>query len=109
MDAVGRRSHPCRPDNRRDDKLSHLSERSEMNIGALVLVALGLVVVIIALRGTQSQVFPGLFNQSSSSTSSSPQPAPVGSGSQLKNPNPDGSCPAGTRPVLVSGGKVMCL
>lgn len=79
-----------------------------MNIGALVLVALGLTVVIIALRGTQAQVFPGLFSQSSSGTSS-PQPAPIGSGSQLKNPNQDGSCPAGTRPVLVSGGKVMCL
>ena len=78
-----------------------------MNIGGLVVIALGVVIVIIALRGSQSSVFPGLFPAASSAASSTTSAVQNIKGNvQATKPNPDGSCPAGTSYVAATG---MCM
>lgn len=40
-----------------------------------------------------------------------PNPPPtnnIGNGKGWINPNPDGSCPSGTHPIHISGGKLAC-
>lgn len=52
-----------------------------MNSGGLLVLAIGVVLIIIALRGTQSSVFPGLFTSSGSdSTGNTPTIGPGGGG-----------------------------
>lgn len=67
-----------------------------MNIAGLVVIAAGLVLVIIALRGSQSVVFPGLFPAANSST---PGYTPSQRTNGISPTN--GSCPNGW--ILIGG------
>jgi len=72
-----------------------------MNTAGVVVVALGLILVIVALRGTQSQVFPFFFSSSASTPYQGSLPP---SGGTPTNPDKNGNCPPGD--ILIAG---MCV
>lgn len=64
-----------------------------MNVGGLIVLTIGIFLLVIALRGTQNQVFPGLFNLSGGTKKPGDlNPVDVCAGV---------TCPAGQLPIAV--------
>lgn len=78
-----------------------------MNVAGILVVAVGVVLVIIALRGTQSDVFPGLFPKpGTGSMTVTPGGDILGPGISL--PDSQGNCPSGYKKITGSAGNILC-
>lgn len=82
-----------------------------MNMGGLIVLLVGAFIVVVGLRGTQSQVFPFFFGQGSGAVN--PYSAanlglpPVTSTNQV--PSVNGTCPAGSLPSIDANGNFTCV
>ena len=70
------------------------------NFAGLVVMAIGVMIIIIGIRGTQGAVFGGILNNLATKPDYTiPNPtAPKNSGLNTVAKNPDGSCPKGYVP-----------